>query len=163
MTGKRTRSEIQQWTEFYARDGAQAQEVRDKLGVKPPQARRKTVPREDREGGIQDAILAMLKLHPRVAWAVHIRTGAYEIDGRYIAYGFPGCSDILGQLRPCGRTLALEVKRPGIKPKPHQQAFLDTVRAAGGVSGCVHSVDEAAQALADAGAWQPLPPGPVSR
>ncbi len=134
-------------------DQERLQKAVEGLGIKPPRQQAATRPRREREGGIQDAILAMLRVHPRVAWAVHIRTGAYEVDGRYISYGFKGCSDILGQLRPSGRLLALEVKTPGGKPEPHQQAFLDTVRDGGGVSGCVHSVDEAAAVLKAAGAW----------
>lgn len=130
-------------------DQEKLQRAVDELGIQPPRQQRATKPRAEREGGIQDAILAMLRVHPRVAWAVHIKSGAYETGGRYIQYGFKGCSDILGQLRPSGKLLALEVKQRGQKPKEHQQAFLDMVREAGGVSGCVHSVDEAAAVLAE--------------
>src|SRR5512134_807870 len=125
MAIKPTRRQTEAWTALWAESQEQAQAVRDHLGIKPPRKQARTRPRAEREAGIQDAILAMLRLHPRVAWAVHLKSGAYEVDGRYIQYGLKGAPDIIGQLRPSGKFLGLEVKQPGQKPKEHQQAFLD--------------------------------------
>jgi hypothetical protein len=61
--------------------------------------------------------------------------------------GAAGVSDILGLLRPSGRFLAVEVKRPGGRPTPEQQVFLETVQANGGLALCVHSLDELQGAL----------------
>jgi len=54
-----------------------------------------------------------------------------------------GVSDLLCCYR--GRFYALEVKRPETRGTvtPRQQAFLDSVESAGGVSAVVTSVDEA--------------------
>ena len=42
-----------------------------------------------------------------------------------------GIADILGVYK--GRFLAIEVKRPGLKPTADQQAFIDNVNEAGGI------------------------------
>ena len=42
-----------------------------------------------------------------------------------------GISDIIGIYK--GRFLAIEVKRPGLKPSEHQQAFIDRVNEEGGI------------------------------
>jgi hypothetical protein len=56
-----------------------------------------------------------------------------------------GVADIFGVLRPQGLSLALEVKRPGRRPTPMQEAFLATVRDHGGIGACVQSVAELEQ------------------
>jgi hypothetical protein len=45
---------------------------------------------------------------------------------------------------PCkdSRAVACEVKRPGEKPRPDQEWFLEQVQNAGGIGLCVHSVSE---------------------
>ena len=42
----------------------------------------------------------------------------------------------------CGRSLQIEVKRPGEKPTPLQVKRLEEWRLAGAIVGVVHSVDE---------------------
>lgn len=59
------------------------------------------------------------------------------------------CSDLL-VLTPGGVLIACEVKRPGGKPTPGQTAFLEAVRARGGVGVVVRSVEDAAAAIAAA-------------
>jgi hypothetical protein len=96
---------------------------------------------------VQADALAILEAHPAVAWAKRMNTGAGKLlypDGknsRFIRFGFPGLSDIIGQLR-AGRFLACECKRKGEKPTDDQNAFLDTVNAAGGLG---FWIDEPAQ------------------
>lgn len=43
--------------------------------------------------------------------------------------------------------VAIEAKRPGAKTRDDQQAFLDKVKAAGGISGCATSAEEALEIL----------------
>lgn len=43
--------------------------------------------------------------------------------------------------------VAIEAKRPGVKTRDDQQAFLDMVKAAGGISGCATSDTEALEIL----------------
>jgi len=66
---------------------------------------------------------------------------ATDSTGRLVRFGFPGLSDIIGQLAD-GRFLAVEVKRPGKNPTETQKAFLDRVAKYSGVAYTVHSVDE---------------------
>ena len=60
--------------------------------------------------------------------------------------GVQGVSDILGIL-PGGRFVAVEAKMPGNRPTPDQAAFLDAVRAQGGVALVVTDVAELAAEL----------------
>lgn len=96
-----------------------------------------------KEAEIQADISDLLFKHPLVAW--HFVTTTGKIKGRggsWITLGFPGMSDIIGQLRD-GRLFAIEVKVPGNKPTDVQIEFLDTVSKNGGVSGWCVSVKEA--------------------
>ncbi|MGH8865766.1 MAG: hypothetical protein ACREVZ_14175 [Burkholderiales bacterium] len=56
---------------------------------------------------------------------------------RWIDFGSEGMSDFLGCLRPAGRMLALEIKRPGYSPSAvtqSQREFLEQVAGAGGLA-----------------------------
>jgi hypothetical protein len=44
-----------------------------------------------------------------------------------------------------GRFLAIEVKRPGGKPTPEQQQFMDMINQAGGLAFVAHSIEEVAE------------------
>lgn len=102
---------------------------------------------------IQNSILNYLLLDNRVAWAHRMNTGAarYGAKGneRFIRFGFPGCSDIVGQLKD-GRILCLEVKRPKGKATELQQSFIDLVNKNNGVAGVVRSIDDAAAIITNA-------------
>lgn len=87
-----------------------------------------------KESDVLSACLHLLSVHPAVAWAARMNTGAYEVDGRYVRFGFVGCSDIMGQMKD-GRLLAFECKRPGGKLTWEQEAFLDRVRRHKGLAG----------------------------
>ena len=129
-------------------------------------------PAQRRESDIQEAILDYLNRTPGcVAWksgAASFRasyrdrkTGA--IRERFVKVGRAGVSDIIGWVRttvripngPNGapfvftypRWLAIEVKRPGEKPKPHQQRFLDRVHDSGGLALVARSVDDVRRGL----------------
>jgi hypothetical protein len=78
-------------------------------------------------------VLLALKSHSAVAWVERMNSGAARIGNRFVRFGFPGCPDVLGQLRD-GRVLACEVKAAKGKLRPEQSIFLDRVRGAGGVA-----------------------------
>lgn len=61
-------------------------------------------------------------------------------------FGLEGAGDLILMLRG-GWLGSLEVKRPGEKPKPHQEAFLDTVTRHGGCAAAVTSADIAIQRI----------------
>lgn len=99
------------------------------------------------EHQVQTACLQYLAVCPSVAWAERINTGAVKIPGepgrkpRFVRYGFPGCSDIIGQLKD-GRFLAVEVKSRTGRATEAQAAFLKRVATSGGVSGVVRSTGD---------------------
>jgi hypothetical protein len=46
-----------------------------------------------------------------------------------------------------GNFLAIEVKRPGQKPRSEQEAFLTDIHERGGIALCVHSLHELEERL----------------
>lgn len=78
-------------------------------------------------------VLQALRAHPAVAWVERMNSGAARMGARFVRFGWPGCPDVLGQLKD-GRLLGVEVKGPAGKLRPEQAVFLDRVRAAGGVA-----------------------------
>lgn len=99
------------------------------------------------ETGLQAAIVAALELErDLVIW--RNATGVYRGYGGRVRAGLPkGSADLVGILAPRGRFVALEVKRPGEEPEPHQIEWLDDVRARGGFACVVHSMAEARDAI----------------
>ena len=78
-------------------------------------------------------VLKALRAHPAVVWCERMNSGAAKVGNRFIRFGWPGCPDVLGQLRD-GRLLGVEVKSPTGKLRPEQSVFLDRIRGAGGVA-----------------------------
>jgi hypothetical protein len=68
-----------------------------------------------------------------VAWAERQNSGAVRVGARFVRFGWPGCPDVLGQLKD-GRLLGVEVKAPKGRASPAQVEFLERIRAAGGVA-----------------------------
>ena len=98
------------------------------------------------EHQVQTACLQYLAVCPQVAWAERMNSGAVKIPvpggkDRFIRYGFPGCADIIGQLKD-GRFLAIEVKSPIGRVTDQQQKFLNRVADNKGVSLIARSVDD---------------------
>jgi|WetSurMetagenome_2_1015567.scaffolds.fasta_scaffold439959_2 hypothetical protein len=97
------------------------------------------------EGAVLAAILEYLKL--RHVYAFRMNTGAGKLlDGarhtsRFVRFGFPGCSDILGILDD-GRFLAIEVKGPKGKATFEQLDFLAEIAKRGGVAFIAHSIED---------------------
>lgn len=105
------------------------------------------------------ACLDWLGLHRVKAWRMN-NTGVYDPAKKVFRrfHGLPGVSDILGVLPQTvrladgsavtfGNFLAVEVKKPGEKLRPDQDAFLTDLRALGGVGLCVHSLRELEEQL----------------
>lgn len=77
-------------------------------------------------------VLKAIRAHPLVAWAERQNSGAAKVGNRFIRFGWPGCPDVIGQLRD-GRFLGCEVKAPKGKLRPEQTLFLERINTAGGV------------------------------
>jgi hypothetical protein len=101
----------------------------DLFGLEQAQPRRL----ERKEAAALVEVLQALRNHPAVAWCERMNSGAVRIGGRFLRFGWPGCPDVLGQLKD-DRLLGVEVKGPAGKLRPEQAVFLDRVRAAGGVA-----------------------------
>ncbi len=74
-------------------------------------------------------------------------SGAWKAKDRFIRFGKKGSADILGILPPDGRFLAVETKREGGILSLDQAAFLDRVRASGGLAMVVRSLDDLIRGL----------------
>jgi hypothetical protein len=114
-----------------------------------PKRARQRKPR-GRESAVVKGCLDYLALRGIPAWRVNCGAMRGEHKGKrwFVRFnGAQGCADILAVLPGSGRLLACECKRPGGRLRPAQAAFLDRVRAAGGVALCVDSVAALAKAL----------------
>lgn len=78
-------------------------------------------------------VLKALRTHPTVAWVERMNSGAAKVGGRFIRFGWPGCPDVLRQLRD-GRLLGVEVNAQAGRLRPEQSLFLERIRGAGGVA-----------------------------
>lgn len=100
------------------------------------------------EANVQGAVLEFLRYAPTVAWAFRMNTGAAKFDKRdgsgqyFVRFGFPGMSDILGQMRT-GQFLAIECKRRTGRKSDEQKAFIAMVRKHNGLAGFAKSIDDA--------------------
>jgi hypothetical protein len=112
-----------------------------------------------RETDIVRACLDWLALHRIKAWRTN-NTGIFDpVKQTHRSFhGLRGVSDILGILPQSvrlddgreemfGNFLAIEVKKPGEKPRADQEAFLQDIRAQGGIGLCVHSLRELEEQL----------------
>lgn len=106
--------------------------------------------RDIREADILRTCLTRLKLQGIYCWRQNqgAISGVSKGKRRFFRFASAtGISDIVGLLRPSGRLLAVEVKRPGRSLTAEQAAFLATTRDHGGVALCVHSLEELQEAL----------------
>ena len=146
-----------------ANELAKLDESGDKLvaGFAPTRGpKRNFTPPDQLEGAILSEIAAMLAEHPRVAIAIRQNSGSasYEAkSGRYAPVHFYSfikrpekmrIPDIWGLLTD-GRYYAIEAKRANWKGptdarEREQAAFIETVRALGGIAGFARSANEAA-------------------
>jgi hypothetical protein len=91
-------------------------------------------------------VLMALKSHPAVAWVERQNTGAFKQEGRFIRFGWRGCSDLLGQLKD-GRLLAVEVKSKTGCIRPEQADFIERVRGFGGMAFVARNCRDVFEAL----------------
>ena len=91
-------------------------------------------------------VLKVLRGHAAGAWVERQNNGAFRDGDRFVRFGWPGCSDIIGQLRD-GRFLAVEVKAPGGRLSEAQTIFLNRVVAAGGVAFVAHNAADVMRGL----------------
>jgi hypothetical protein len=104
------------------------------------------------ETSLVKACLAVLKARGVFAWRVN--TGAAKFGNRFVRFGYPGISDIIGVL-PNGKFLAIEAKIHPNKATEDQWCFLTEIAYSGGVTGVVYSVDDLLAVLDREGAMQP--------
>jgi hypothetical protein len=101
------------------------------------------------EQSLVNAILSLLALRGVVAWRVN--SGSVKTErGTLVRLAPAGTSDIIGIVPPDGKLLAVEAKIWPNTPTPHQEAFLERVRAAGGMAIVAYSVEDVDRALGEA-------------
>ncbi len=95
--------------------------------------------------------LDLLKLRGVYAWRNN--SGAFVLGKgsgrRFFRAGAKGSADVIGVLPGSGRFLAVECKVGSNQPTADQVAFLDAVRAAGGVAVVIRDVAELVALLDD--------------
>jgi len=92
------------------------------------------------EKDIQKQILDYLKIK-RIFHYKNSTTGIYQQKtGHYIPSQSVGSPDIICVVD--GRYIGIEVKRPGSKLSPHQEAFRDNLQQAGGFYIVAHNVED---------------------
>ena len=101
----------------------------DLFGLEQTQPRKN----ERKEAAALVEVLQALRAHAAVAWCERMNSGAVRMGARFVRFGWPGCPDVLGQLKD-GRLLGVEVKGPTGKLRPAQTVFLERIRSAGGVA-----------------------------
>ena len=98
---------------------------------------------EPTESAVLDSIRRALRIHPAVAWAERMNSGAHVAgegaSRRFVRYGFRGCPDIIGQL-VTGRAMFIEVKRPSGRVSVEQKEFLERAARFGACAFVARSV-----------------------
>lgn len=128
-----------------ARAKIEAKHVADPLPPKRERIRRPVdgKPAIPLEKTILADVLQVLRLDPRVGYVWRQTSGTFMDGDRYIKAGPKGMPDVLGILKGSGRLIAIEVKRLGGKPEPHQQKLIDHFKSIGAVSGYCWSAESA--------------------
>lgn len=112
---------------------------------------RRDAPPVPREAEVLAACIGLLRWL-RVP-AFRVNSGAAVAVGRtgkrrYVRFNTAeGCSDLIAVAPGSGRIICIEVKAPGGRLWESQKAFLDNIRAAGGLALCVRSPEELLAAL----------------
>jgi hypothetical protein len=136
---------------FYAAmsDKPDAQAAAESMCKPVPRERKAALrdPEKRYEADVLRDILKALRKHPKVARVERRQSGVFQDGGRFVRVGRRGDPDIGGILKG-GRTLGIEVKRPGEVPSEIQWQRINEINAAGGLAGWADSV-EMALALLD--------------
>jgi hypothetical protein len=98
-------------------------------------------PPEPTEAQVLSAVRTALQWHPQVRHMWRLNSGSAWLAGKggrerpVKFHDIDGASDLIGILSG-GRWIAVEVKRPSTRngATPQQLAFLDRIRAAGGIA-----------------------------
>lgn len=91
--------------------------------------------KQKEEQKVQDSIMKYIK-----------SIGGLPIKQNQIGiYGQAGVPDIIVCIK--GRFVAIEVKKPGEKPKPHQVAFIEAINKKGGVAFYSDNLDKVKEVL----------------
>ena len=96
----------------------------------------------NKETALQNQIIAALCQNGCVA-RNHTVGQFFTKYGTIVNVGQHGESDIFGHRISDGKAIYIEVKLPGEEPRQDQEKFLNAMRAAGAITGCAHSVEEA--------------------
>jgi len=102
---------------------------------------------EETERDIMNAIITYLNYTGKYyAWRTN--SGSIKLDNRdgstrMIRMARAGTSDIFAIRRGDAKFIAIEVKRPGKKPTPAQEEFINMIREYGGIAGIATSIEEA--------------------
>ncbi len=99
------------------------------------------------EAQVLKSVLAYLRRHPDVASVERSQSGLFVEGNRTIRVGFVGKLDVSGFMKRGARYFEIEVKKPGKKPTEAQAARIAKVKANGGISGFVTSIEETAALL----------------
>lgn len=101
---------------------------------------------QPKEQVIQSHILQYLRLKGYFVWKNNT-AGIYKrATNSYIPSHAKGVSDIIG-LTKQGVFIAIEVKRSGGKLSPNQEAFLEAIRASGGVAILAYDLKDVEEVL----------------
>lgn len=94
------------------------------------------------------AAIEFLRYKGYVCWRQNVAavTATYKGKTRFIRFGVPGVSDIIG-CSPEGRFLAAEAKVGHNKTSPAQTAFLASVHEAGGIAVVFWNLDDLADGI----------------
>jgi hypothetical protein len=100
-------------------------------------------PATELESPLLTEVLNACRACPLVLFAFRANAGLLKTpDGkRWVSVGIPGLTDIAGML-VTGRYLAIEVKRPGEKPEPHQLFHMRQINRHGGLAFVARSADD---------------------
>jgi hypothetical protein len=102
---------------------------------------------EPKEAQVLKAVLRTLELHPLIAFAVRMNSGATKtISGGWVKFGFTGCPDVWAMTK-AGQLVVCEVKRPSGKATDEQKVFLQRVKENGGIAFIARSADDVLEAL----------------
>lgn len=134
------------WQELMFTGEKGAEHLSAARAATPPKPQPRAKPQR-REAPILKEVLHALKAHPLVQECWRQQAGQVPVNGGFIRLGNKGKLDIAGRLKAGARYFEIEVKAPGRKPEPHQQARIDYVRQTGGVSGFCTSIAEALEII----------------
>ena len=124
-----------------------------KAKLEAPKRERKPVERKGpSESEIQRAIMQLLHKHPKVTKVWRQNSGVarkqYGDKVHHVRFNTAhGMSDIMAIMKGSGRVMALEVKSAKGRIAPHQEDFLSSIRAGGGIGAVVRSVDDVVKLL----------------